>query len=73
MGDVLQASAGDRILVPGRRVSQPVRDCLVLDVRGPDGHAPYFVRWGDNGHEGIFFPGNDAKVEPFVHKDTKST
>jgi hypothetical protein len=23
------------------------------------------VRWGDDGHEGLFFPGSDAAVEHF--------
>lgn len=28
-------------------------------------YPPYQVRWGDNGHESLFFPGPDATVERF--------
>ncbi len=63
----MQAAVGNRIIIPGRCVGQPVRDCLVLEVKGANGNAPYLVRWGDNGHEGTFYPGNDAKVQHFEH------
>ena len=47
----------------GHRTGQPVRACLVLEVRGSGGGAPYVVRWDDSGHETLFFPGSDATVE----------
>jgi hypothetical protein len=28
------------------------------------------VRWGDSGHETLFFPGPDASVEHFEHTAT---
>lgn len=65
----MQAKVGDRIIVPGRRVGQPVRDCLVLEVRGPDGEGPYLVRWAEDGHEALFWPGNSAKVQHLDHAD----
>jgi hypothetical protein len=34
---------------------------------GPDGTSPYLVRWGDTGHESLFFPGSDATVQHFEH------
>jgi hypothetical protein len=58
----MQAAVGDRIAIPGRHVGEAGRLGEVLDVRGPDGAPPYVVRWTD-GHEGIFYPGPEARVE----------
>lgn len=63
----MQASIGDRIVIRGHRIGEPVRDCEVLEVRGADGAPPYVVRWGDDGHETLFFPGPDADVEHVEH------
>lgn len=63
----MHASVGDRIVVTGHRVGEPDRACEVLEVRGPGGGPPYKVRWGDTGHESLFFPGSDASVRNFVH------
>jgi hypothetical protein len=63
----MHADVGDRIVIRGHRVGQPVRDAEVLEVRGPDGDAPYLVRWSDDGHTGLFFPGPDADVEHVPH------
>lgn len=52
-------------MIRGHRVGEPNRDCEVLEVRGADGGPPYSVRWGDNGHETLFFPGVDATVQHF--------
>jgi hypothetical protein len=60
----MRASVGDRIVIRGHRVGEPDRDCEVLEVKGPDGRSPYVVRWGQDGHEALFFPGSDARVEP---------
>lgn len=65
------ASAGDRLVVHGLRLDDPVRDAEILEVRGKDGQPPYLVRWGDTGHEGLVFPGPDATVQHFVHKTTE--
>lgn len=65
----MQANVGDQIVIPGRRVGQPVRDCLVLEVRGADGEGPYLVRWSDNGHEGVFWPSNDAQIRQLGHHE----
>lgn len=66
-GGVMRASVGDRIVVRGSRMGQPDRDCEVLELRGADGAPPYVVRWGDDGHTGLFFPGSDALVQHFEH------
>ena len=57
------ARKGDRIVIRGQHVGNPVRDAEVLEVRHADGTPPYVVRWSDTGHEALFFPGTDAYVE----------
>ena len=62
----MHAKVGDRIVIRAHKVGKGIlRDCEVLEVRGPDGTSPYVVRWGDDGHETLFFPGSDAVVEPY--------
>ena len=63
----LHAAVGDRIIVKGHRVGEPDRDAEVLEVRGANGGPPFVVRWSDDGHEGLYFPGGDAEVHHFVH------
>jgi hypothetical protein len=63
----VQASVGDRIIITGHHVGEPDRDCEVLEVRGPDGGPPYVVRWAQDGHETMFFPGPDASVRHYQH------
>ena len=63
----MHAAVGDRIVIKGRRVAEPDRDCEILEVRGADGAAPYVVRWGDTGQEAFFFPGSDAHLQHFEH------
>ncbi len=64
----MQVARGDRIVVSGHGGGEPDRDCEVLAVIGKDGAPPYRVRWGDNGHEGLYFPGTDARVHHFEHE-----
>jgi hypothetical protein len=61
----MRAAVGDRIVIKGHYVGEPDRDAEILEVRGPDGSPPYLVRWSDDGHEGLFFPGPDAVVEHY--------
>lgn len=60
----MKAAAGDHIFITGHVVGESPRKALILEVRGDDGAPPYVVRWFDDGHEGLFFPGSDARVEP---------
>jgi hypothetical protein len=64
----MEASVGDRIVIKGHRLGEPDRDCEVIDVRGVGGGPPYRVRWEDDGHESLFFPGSDAFVEHFTSR-----
>ncbi|CAN5840810.1 hypothetical protein BH23ACT4_BH23ACT4_09500 [soil metagenome] len=60
----MKAKPSDRLVIEGHRVGEPRRDAEILEVRGEDGAPPYLVRWSDDGHETLLFPGNDATVEP---------
>jgi hypothetical protein len=61
----MNATVGDRIVIKGHRVGEHERDGEIMEVRGLDGAPPYLVRWDDDGHTGLFFPGTDAVVEHF--------
>ena len=60
----MQATVGDRIVVHGPHVSDVERDGEILEVHGADGGPPYLVRWSDNGHESLYFPGPGAAIAP---------
>lgn len=62
----MQAKVGDRIVIKGHHLGEPDRDCEIIEVRGRAGEPPYVVRWDDDGHEGLFYPGSDAFVQPYV-------
>lgn len=59
----MKAVVGDRIVVRGHKVGDPVRHAEILDVLGDNGEMPYKVRWDDDGHVSTYFPGTDAFVE----------
>lgn len=59
----MNAAPGDRLIVRGRTVGRPDRECEVLEAHGEGGGPPFLVRWADDGHEGVFFPGADTVVE----------
>jgi hypothetical protein len=61
------AAVGDRLIIRPHRGHETVRDAEILEVRGKDGNSPYLVRWGDNGHVALVFPGPDAVVQHFEH------
>ena len=64
----MRASVGDRLVVHSTHVDGPVRDGEILEVHGEDGAPPYVVRWDDDGHKTLVFPGADATVQRF-HDD----
>ena len=64
----MEVKAGDHLLVRGNKVTQPDRNAEVLKVLGANGGPPYQVRWSEDGHEGLFFPGPDTSIA----KATKS-
>jgi hypothetical protein len=62
----MRAAAGDQYRVRSRVIGHPDRTGEILEVHGPDGSPPYLVRWDDDGHVGLVFPGTDALVEHLV-------
>lgn len=60
----MQAQVGDRLVVHGAHVADHVREGEIIEVHGEDGGAPFLVRWADDGHESLVFPGPGTTVEP---------
>ena len=61
----MQATAGDRLIIKGHRLGERDRDALILAVRGEGGAPPFLVRWEDDGHESLLFPGSDAEIHHY--------
>jgi hypothetical protein len=59
----MKAAPGDHIVVASTHVGEPARDGEILEVHGKDGAPPFKVRWSDDGHESLVFPGPDAHVQ----------
>ena len=66
------ARAGDEVVITGHSVGDSPRTALILEVLGDPGHERFRVRWED-GHESIFFPGEDATIRRPAKRRTKST
>lgn len=60
----MHAKPGDRLVLEGIHVGDHRRIGVILSVPHDDGTPPYTVRWLDNGHEALVFPGSEARVEP---------
>ena len=57
------AAVGDHLLVHNAHVGEASREGEIVEVRGEAGAPPYLVRWTDNGHESLLFPGPDAEIQ----------
>jgi hypothetical protein len=64
----MHADVGDRLVIRGHHVGESERSAQILEVQGDDGGPPFVVRWDDDGHEGLFFPGSDAVIEHVEHR-----
>jgi hypothetical protein len=67
----MHATVGDRLIVHSTHVDGPVRDGEILEVHDEKGTPPYVVRWSDNGHECLIFPGPDASVHHFSQESSE--
>jgi len=63
----MRASVGDRLIIKAHHVGEHDRDAEIIEVQGDNGGPPYLVRWDEDGHEGLFFPGSDATIQHFTH------
>jgi hypothetical protein len=68
----MRATVGDMLVVRGHHQGEPDRMGEVLEVHGTEGGPPFLVRWDDDGHEGLVFPGPDATIEKVEHR-TRAT
>ena len=64
----MHAKVGDEVLVRGRHVADEDRQGTIIEIHGEGGTPPYLIRWQD-GHESLFFPSSDTRVE---HRPAKS-
>lgn len=58
----MHANVHDQITVLAPNVDRAKREGEILEVHGADGAPPYLVRWADNGHEVLYFPGPDTLI-----------
>lgn len=63
----MKANAGDKLVVFSNHLDQPAVEGEILEVRGHDGDPPFLVRWEENAHEALVFPGPDARVIAHGH------
>lgn len=59
----MKARIGDRLVVAAPRDDKHSREAVVIAIQGEDGAPPYRVRWLDDGHEALIYPGPDAHIE----------
>ena len=59
----MEARQGDRVVVEGAKVGQSRRSGEIIEVVAAGQSQHYRVRW-DDGHESLFFPSSDARIEP---------
>jgi len=58
------AHVGDRVVVEGTHQGDSRRVGVVTAVHHEDGTPPYEVRWLDNGHQSMIYPGATTRIEP---------
>lgn len=65
----MHAKVGDWLIVDRVTIGlEPLRG-LITEVRSEDGTPPYVVRWTDDDHTALVFPGPDAHVLTHAEKD----
>lgn len=68
----MKAKVGDWLVIEGTNLSDRRRAGLIVAVRHEDGTPPYVVRWLDDDHESLVFPGPTAHVECRDHVESAS-
>ncbi len=67
-GHTMKAAVGDRLIIKGHHTGEHPRDAEVIEVLGENGEPPFRVRWEEDGHVSLLFPGSDASVEHIEHR-----
>jgi hypothetical protein len=60
----MQAHVGDWVVIEGRTLGERRRQGEIIELAHADGTPPYRVRWVEDDHESLVFPGPDARIEP---------
>jgi hypothetical protein len=60
----MRAQVGNWLIVEGLTDESPRRQGQIVGVDHADGSPPFWVRWLDDDHRSLVFPGPDARVEP---------
>lgn len=66
----MRAQVGDHLVVEAPRDDAHRRTGVVTEVRGSEGAPPYQVRWLDEDHEALVYPGPDAHIEEGSEEDS---
>jgi Domain of unknown function (DUF1918) len=65
----MRAQVGNWLIVEGLTDASSRRQGEIVGVTHTDGTPPFWVRWLDDDHRSLVFPGPDARVEPHpVHQ-----
>ncbi|HUY23495.1 MAG TPA: DUF1918 domain-containing protein [Acidimicrobiales bacterium] len=59
----MRAAIGDMLVVHGHRAGEADRTGEIIEVHEAGGAPPYVVRWDEDGHVGLVFPGPDATIQ----------
>jgi len=70
-GVLMHAKPGDHLVIQGHHVGETDKEGEILEVHGEGGQPPFLVRWSDEEHETLLFPGSDAVVQPSRKRSPK--
>jgi hypothetical protein len=59
----MKAQIGDWVVIEGATLDIPRRQGQIVEVLHADGSPPYRVRWVDDDHLSLVFPGPGARIE----------
>lgn len=62
---------GDVLAITGHRVGEVERAGEILEVLGASERRHFLIRW-DDGHESIYYPGNDASILRSARKSSQA-
>ncbi|MEZ0089056.1 DUF1918 domain-containing protein [Streptacidiphilus sp. EB129] len=59
----MKATIGDQVLVESSTTGRARRCGEVVGLHHEDGTPPYDVRWTEDGHVSLLYPGPDTHIE----------